>query len=270
MTGELRMADSIFTANLPPGFDAYLGYAGGTWPTFAVLEHLFPDAWLLSMAISAGEDAEGADCENGDMTVAQVPSWVQRQHARGVPRPVCYASASSMGALSAALQSAGIARPAVRLLCAHYTYTPHICGPATCAFPGVPACDGTQWTDRAPGLRGSLIDESLLAADFFGTPAPPAPEEDMPSGSFQATTAPQYPSWLAGTAKGITVFAPASSFTLAVHHSADGGSWYEVPGTYEVSTDEASASYDFGSPTDINGARVTFASGAAGATWHTF
>lgn len=181
MTGELRMADSIFTANLPPGFDAYLGYRDGRWPDFAAEVAKFPGAQVLDMAVTAADDATGLDVENFDATIGQAPGWTWRQHWRGAWRPVLYANASNMGALWAALQAAGITRSGVRLLCAHYTYTPHICGPATCAFPGVPACDGTQWTDRARGLNGSLIDESLLAAGFFTAapaPATQSPRED--------------------------------------------------------------------------------------------
>jgi hypothetical protein len=166
----LRMLDSITPANLRPGADAYLGYTDGNWPTFPGLRRMFPGAHLLSMAVFAIDNAEGCDCEKGDLTIAQVPGWVQRQHARGVQRPVVYASASNMGAALAALQAAGITRASVRLLSAHYTYQPHICGPATCAYPGCPPCDGTQWTDKAQGLNGSLIDESLLDASFFITP----------------------------------------------------------------------------------------------------
>ena len=51
----------------------------------------------------------------------------------------------------------------------------HICGPSSC---GYPAADGTQWTDSAPGLHGSWIDESLLLPSFF--PAPPKPPPPPP------------------------------------------------------------------------------------------
>jgi hypothetical protein len=180
MTGELRMADSITAANLPSGYDAYLGYRDGRWPDFAAEVAKFPGAHVLDMAVTAADDATGLDVEKFDATVAQAPGWTWRQRGRGLWRPVLYASASNMGALWAALEHAGIARSSVRLLSAHYTYEPHICGPATCAFPGVPACDGSQWTDRAPGLHGSLIDESLLVAGFFGAPPVPSPPAHPP------------------------------------------------------------------------------------------
>jgi hypothetical protein len=162
----LRMLDSITPANLPPGADAYLGYVDGHWANAAAVKAKFPGKPVLTMAVFASSDAEGADCETGDMMPAQIPGWVKRQAARGVHRPVVYASASVIPAVLAALTGAGIARADVRLLSAHYS-TRHICGPATCAYPGVPACDGTQWRDNAPGAGGSQVDESALLDDFF-------------------------------------------------------------------------------------------------------
>jgi hypothetical protein len=168
----LRMLDSITVANLPAGADAYLGYEDGKWPTFNALSARFPHAFLLSMAVSATADAEGCDMEAGDLTAQQVPAWVARQVQRAVWRPVVYASASSIPAVLGALGHAGIARPAVRLLSAHYGAGKHICGPVTCRYPGVPAADGTQWTDSAPGNAGTRVDESLLLDDFFSPPEP--------------------------------------------------------------------------------------------------
>jgi hypothetical protein len=98
---------------------------------------------------------------------------VKRQLARGVWRPVVYASASLMPVVLADLLVAGVHRPQVRLLSAHYGEGKHICGPATCGFPGVPACDGTQWTDTAHGANGTTIDESVLLPGFFTKPPPP-------------------------------------------------------------------------------------------------
>jgi hypothetical protein len=178
----LRMLDSVEVGNLPPGADAYLGYVDGHFATFPALKRRFPGADLLALAVFSSEDADGCDCEPGDLTVSQVPAWVGRQLARGAWRPVVYASASSMGAVLGALNNAGILRSSVRLLSAHYGVGKHICGPLTCRQPGCPACDGTQWTDMAPGAGGTLIDESVLLDNFFGpAPAPAAPPVPKPS-----------------------------------------------------------------------------------------
>jgi hypothetical protein len=163
----LVMQDSITPANLTGGADAYLGYVDGHWATLPAVQSRFPRAHLLTMAVFPSDNAMGCDREPGDLAVTDVAGWVKRQLARGVWRPVVYASASNMGACLAALEQAGIARANVRLLSAHYGAGKHICGPSTCAYPGVPPCDGTQWTDVAPGANGSLIDESLLEDDFF-------------------------------------------------------------------------------------------------------
>lgn len=183
----LRMLDSIYVANLPGGADAYLGYVDGRWATFSELKARFPHTHLLSMAVFASSDADGCDCEAGDLTPAQVPPWVLRQRRRGVARPVVYASASAMSEVMRQLTMHAITRGEVRLLSAHYLtrsgrHWPHICGPSTCAYPGVPACDGTQWTDRAAGAGESLIDESLLLPGFFGG------DDDMPLNHADAET----------------------------------------------------------------------------------
>jgi hypothetical protein len=67
------------------------------------------------------------------------------------------------------LKQAGIARSDVRLWSAHYTYAEHLCGPGSCGEMPVQA-DATQWTNHAQGRN---LDQSVLAANFFG--APPRP-----------------------------------------------------------------------------------------------
>jgi Putative peptidoglycan binding domain len=182
----LTMADSIVPGNLPPGYDAYLGYTDGRWPDFQAEVARFPGKHVLGLAVTAADDAEGLDVENYDATPDQAPAWVQRQLARHVSRPVIYASASAkspgggMPAVLTALAGAGIVRSAVRLLSAHYGAGEHICGPGTCGLVHIPM-DGTQWTDSAAGVGGAAIDASVLADDFFGTaaPAPTSWQETM-------------------------------------------------------------------------------------------
>jgi hypothetical protein len=167
------MFDSIYPASLPPGADAYLGYVDGSWPDFRAEVARFPGAHVLGMAVTAADDAEGLDVEFRDATPAQAPGWVPRQQARGIRRPVLYASVSRMREVLDAIRGSGIARQDVRLLSAHYGAGRHICGPSTCRYferraAGLtPACDGTQWTDQAAGANGTRIDESVLAGDFF-------------------------------------------------------------------------------------------------------
>lgn len=177
MSGELRMLDSIYVANLPAGADAYLGYADGRWATAVDLKARFPGARILILAVFAADDAEGLDIEAGDATDAEVYDWFTRQQKRRVWRPVLYTSAANAGALLATMAANGFARPSFRLLSAHYGAGQHICGPSSCGFP---QADATQWTDSAPGNGGAWIDESLLAADFFaGAPMPPPVPQPM-------------------------------------------------------------------------------------------
>ncbi len=166
------MLDSIFASNLPAGADAYLGYVDGAWADFQAEVAKFPHAHVLSMAVFPRDDAVGCDREPGDLALGDIAVWVKRQIARGVWRPVVYASVSGMDFCVQALRVAGITRPAVRLMTAHYGAGNHICGPATCNLVTV-AADGTQWRDNAPGAGGTLVDESVLLDDFFG--AQPAP-----------------------------------------------------------------------------------------------
>jgi hypothetical protein len=163
----LVMQDSVTVANLTPGADAYLGYVDGLFENYAAVVARFPGKPVLSMAVFADADALGCDREPGGLDAGQVPGWVQRQQARGIDRPVVYASALNIPPILAALGTAGLRRDDVRLLSAHYGAGKHICGPDTCGLAGVPACDGTQWTDSAAGTNGALIDESILNDDFF-------------------------------------------------------------------------------------------------------
>lgn len=167
--------DSIDAGLLPDGY-SYGAYVGGNWPTYSQVRAEHPKAHVLSIAVNAGEDAECLDIENGDASPEQFPGWWRRQRARGVRRPCAYANASTMPLLVIALRGARIARRTIRLWSAHYT-AEHICGPKTCAYPGVPDVDGTQWTSSARGLN---LDQSLLKRGFFSLVRPPEPKPARP------------------------------------------------------------------------------------------
>lgn len=163
------MYDSVDVSQIPPDAPAAAGYTDGRWANFPALRGHVPHAHLLSITVTASADADCLDVEQGDATPPQAGGWVKRQLARGAHRPVIYANASTMPEVLSVLASAGITRSLVRCWSAHYTEE-HICGPATCRYPGVPACDGTQWTNHALGRD---LDQSLLLDDFFATPEPP-------------------------------------------------------------------------------------------------
>jgi len=181
---NLTMFDTVTVSQFPVGADAYGAYVDGSWVTWDAVKARFPHARILSIAVTAAGDAEALDVESGDATPSQAPAWVKRQQARGIHKPVIYTSASNLNEVMHALGLAGIARSQVRLWSAHYGCGKHICGPGSCGYIGpdghtVPACDGTQWTDQSMGRN---LDESVLLADFFATPAPPKPpvEATMP------------------------------------------------------------------------------------------
>lgn len=170
MTGII-MYDSVTLTEVPPDPPAVACYVNGRFANHAEALRRFPHARILTIAAFASADADCLDIETGDATPAQAAGWYARQRARGVTRPCLYASASVMQAsIVPVIRAAGILRDSVRLWSAHYTFHPHICGPATCREMSISA-DATQWTDRSHGRN---LDESLVAAGFFGT----APVQD--------------------------------------------------------------------------------------------
>lgn len=168
---QIVMFDGTDPSQFPAAPAAVAGYVAGRWPDFRTLTAMFPHARALSIAVSAGQDAECLDIETGDARPEDAPGWHERQRKRGVIRPCLYASVDLMQAqLIPVLKGAGIDRAAVRLWSAHYAGK-HICGPASCGELSIEA-DGTQHSDHAFGRD---LDQSLLAADFFAVPAPKPP-----------------------------------------------------------------------------------------------
>ena len=174
MTSDIIMFDTVDDAQFPRGAQAYAAYVDGqvaSQPNWSWVVAEFPNAYHLSITLNADEDADALDIENGAATPGQATGWWQRQRNRGLQRPCLYANASTMQASVIPLIRAGtIARPLVRLWSAHYAGQ-HICSPSSCGAVSI-AMDGTQWTSSAWGRD---LDESLLVADFFGTPPAPKP-----------------------------------------------------------------------------------------------
>lgn len=164
---NLTMADSIRPSDLLPGYDAYLGYVDGMWPTYSQVKQMFPGKDILSLTVLGGNSsADGCDCETGDLTTVSAAAWAKQRLAAGAWRPVIYSSVSNMASVIAELSKLGVSPGDVRLLSAHYGAGQHICGPSTCKLVDR-EMDGTQWTDSASGAAHSLIDASLLQEDFF-------------------------------------------------------------------------------------------------------
>jgi len=180
----LSMPDSIYPANLPAGYPAYLGYADGNWPTAPELIRMFPGAHVISLTVSGDTLAcDGIDCEPGNPDAAASAAWVHNKLALSPGfRPVVYASVAGaspygMPDVLRELEKRNIPRAEVRLLSAHYTMQAHICGPGSCGAISIDM-DGTQWTDLFPGNNGQAIDMSRVHDSFFTAPTPPTKGQD--------------------------------------------------------------------------------------------
>lgn len=178
MTSLITLFDTITNTEFPNGAAAYAGYVDGrigNQPNYAHIVSEFPHAEHLSITLT-GANADVADVENGAMVTSHVPAWYRQQVARGIDRPVIYASASKMKTeILPLLTVIGVPRSKVRLWTAHYEdkHGAHICGPGkdTCGQLPVDA-DGTQWTQN---YQGRNLDASLLVAGFFGSTTPAKP-----------------------------------------------------------------------------------------------
>lgn len=148
------MFDSTEIDQFPPNPEAVAGYVDGKYENYNALLKKFPNAKHLSIAVFAKNDAQCLDVEPGDASPGEAPTWVRRQHARGVKRPVLYGSKSSMVEIKQALSQNGIPRSQVRLWVADPTGKSHI--PA-----GFDAC---QWNWKALGRN---LDESLCGPAFW-------------------------------------------------------------------------------------------------------
>jgi hypothetical protein len=178
---DLLMLDTITPSALYGlKFDGVAGYVGGSWPDFSVLHQMFPALAkanrIISIAVSATEEAEFLDCESGDATIGQVPGWVSAALARGVWRPGVYANSSTWDSgLRTDLEKYG---GRVRRWVADWVYHPGL----------IPGYDAQQW---APSYEGRNVDPSTVLDDFFApTPQPkhvnPLHYERFIAGSFQS------------------------------------------------------------------------------------
>jgi len=179
------MFDTAQNDQFPAGAAAYAAYVDGglgDQPNYAYIVSTFPRAQHLSIALFASNNADCLDVEPGAAVPSDIPGWYARQVARGIKRPVIYASASTMNdEILPVLSQAGIARAKTRLWSAHYGLGEHICGPHSCGQLSIDA-DGTQWTSSAMGLN---LDESLLLDTFFATTPttdPTVTEAELQSG----------------------------------------------------------------------------------------
>lgn len=166
------MWDDVNAALIPSGAGYVAYYVDGIYANLNAVKARFPHAALVSIAVRSADDADALDVENGDATIADIYGWLKRQLARGVERPVIYISAGQVDLMMQTMNANGFQRSEYRIWSAHYTGSPHICGPSTCGEIKTTVADWTQYTDRADN---SSLDESLLSDEPVFTAAKPAP-----------------------------------------------------------------------------------------------
>lgn len=160
------MFDSVTLSEIPRNAPAVAGYVGGLYRTYPSLAGDFPKAHRLSIAISAVEKARCLDIENGDATPYQFPGWLRREvdaAPTGAEKHIGYGSVSAWVEIRLLAEQHGLHRGGYLVWTAHYTGTPHICGPHTCGELPWDA-DLTQWTS---GALGRNLDESKLSPGVF-------------------------------------------------------------------------------------------------------
>ena len=155
---DLIMYDSTRPGLIPAGAEYIAIYGNGRFAADrATVKRQFPSARIYSIDV-LNTDPAGcgiADVENGDMTPADVPGWVQARlgaHPGVLCRIYCNRSNGPAVKDQVAMLPAE-AREQVRYWIADPTGTPHM----------VPGADATQW------LWAGSWDESLLDPAFIGS-----------------------------------------------------------------------------------------------------
>lgn len=201
-----------------PAVAAYI--AGNSWPTYGPYAAARPDlvasGRLVSITLTAGARARCLDIESGGASAGQAPGWFKYRADATHGLPILYTFAANVQHTIDVMTSAGIPRSAYLVWSAHYTYTAHICSPATCGFP---QADGTQFTDRVAGN----CDASLMGDQCFSTVTPTPPEGTVAITGYQ--------SFLPGQSQPVAGLAVELSDGTVKHieQSAPGQDWWKKP-----------------------------------------
>jgi hypothetical protein len=173
----LTLWDDV-NANLIPSDAEYVGfYVDGTYANEKAIAAHCPKAKLVSIAVREADNADVLDVETGDAQIADIYYWLHRgQMPKTARLPVIYTSVGNVDRMMLTMHANNFVHGKDFLIwSAHYTGTPHICGPTTCAGTRT-TCDATQWTNHA---MGQSLDESECMVDFFKAApvvVPPAPK----------------------------------------------------------------------------------------------
>jgi hypothetical protein len=95
------MYDSTNPSAIPANAQLVAAYVDG-YGGYSAAVARFGASKVVSISV-ANNDADVADVENGAMTPADLPGWIERQVARGVKRPGVYCNQSTWPSVKAAV-----------------------------------------------------------------------------------------------------------------------------------------------------------------------
>jgi hypothetical protein len=166
MTTYITMGDSTTPASIPKTVDRVAGYTTGKWPTYWLLDSLFPGKPKFAFAIAADQWGDALDIERLDATIDQAPGWAANVwRPVNVVKPNLYINAANVQNLVDTMTAAGWARDDYVVGSAHYWGPLHVCGPGSCNQTGGTAeADWTQWASY-PGYDLSTIPTTVFTGD---------------------------------------------------------------------------------------------------------
>lgn len=161
------MGDSTEPASIPKTVDRVAGYTTGEWPTYWLLDGLFPGKPKFAFSIAADTWGDALDIERFDATIQQAPGWAANVwRPVNVTKPVLYINAANIQALVDTMGAAGWDRTRYYIHSAHYWGPQHICGPTSCNQTGGTAtADATQWASY-PGYDLSTVPDYFFGGDM--------------------------------------------------------------------------------------------------------
>lgn len=176
--GLLHGYDDVTVSAMPAGGDFYGGYWDGHFANLTELRawmaHVAPKADLLTVTPSGANGSMAGDFEPGCMDLSKAVAYFRNRDHGNATQPILYSSASWGTDLVKTLRRAGIADNSWIWWSAHYTGTPHFCGPHTCGF-GLKTASMTQYAT-------GRVDANIAVPSVFKSRiAPPAPKPPVPS-----------------------------------------------------------------------------------------
>lgn len=167
----IHFDDSTNAAALPLGQLWGMFYMDGDTANEAAVRTRLPHAILFSLTVFGSLEADGCDCELGDMTIAKTISWVDQKIGRGDTLIIVYANAETWSdGLFAALQHYG---DRIKRWVASYPGA----GPTV-----PPGFDAHQYAGDVPGENGGLVDQDVALSTFLTPWSAPKPVPTHDSG----------------------------------------------------------------------------------------